>query len=135
MSVFHVYSHINLHGNDRADDLANEGRASSPLYSYLLPSSDPTKRRCIDVLDVAEVHVVMSSDEQRDVLYLSAKRDYQLSGATNYNSPRPHGFSTPPPSSPSDFGCDTPEPPDSQDFFLGGGHAKLARHPPLWPLG
>ena len=72
-AVFHVYSHINLHGNDRADNLANEGRASSPLSSYLFPSSSPSKRRRIDIQDVPEVQVVMSSDEELDALYLSAK--------------------------------------------------------------
>ena len=112
-----MYSHINLRGNDMADGLANEGRASSPLYVYLLPGSHPCKRRCIDVPDVAEVQVIVSSDEELDVLYRRAKRDYQLSGASWDNSPRPHRFPTPPPSSPSAFACDTPEPTEPQDFI------------------
>ena len=110
---FYVFSHINLRGNDRAVELANEGRASSPLYTYLLPGSDPTKKRRIVVQDVVEVQIVISSDEELDVLYRRAKRDYQLSGASMDNSPKPHRFPTPPPSSPSGFACDTPEPLDS----------------------
>ena len=82
-----------------------------------LLGSNPTKRRRIDVQDGAEVQVVMSSDEELDVLYRSAKRYYHLSGATMYNSPRPHRFPAPPPSSPSDFACDMREPLESQDFF------------------
>ena len=82
VSGFHVFSHINLHGNDCADTLANQGKASSPLYTYFLPGSSPTKSRHIDVQEVAEVQVVMSSDEELDSLDQAAKRDYLLSGAS-----------------------------------------------------
>ena len=81
-SGFHVFSHINLHGNDRADALANDGRAASPLFSYLLPGTSPNKRRHIGIQDVAEVQVVMSSDEELDTFYNAAKRSFLSSGAT-----------------------------------------------------
>ena len=115
MLVFHVYSHINprVNGNDLADGLADEGRASSQLYTYLLRGSHPTEKRRIDVPDVAEVQVIVSSDEEPDAIYRRAKRDYQLSGASSDNPPNPDN----PPSSPPDFACDTPEPPESQDFI------------------
>ena len=114
--VFHVHSHINLHGNDRADALANMGRESSPLFSYLLPGSSPNKRRHVEVQSVAEVFMVMSSDEELDIEYQNAKRHFHDSGARLCDSPRPHRLPTPSPSSLSDFECNTPEPPDSQDF-------------------
>ena len=66
------------------------------------------------------VQKIVSSDEELDVLYRRAKRDYQFSGALWDNFPRPHRFPTRPPSSPSDFACDTPEPSESQGFFLRG---------------
>ena len=71
----------------------------------------------MDVPDVAEVQVIMSSDEELDALYHRAKRDFQLSGASWDNSPRPHRFPNAPPPSPSDLACDTPEPPEPQDFL------------------
>ena len=126
---FHVFSHIHLHGNDRADTLANEGRASSPLFSYLLPGARPNKRRHIDVQDVAEL--VMSSDEELDTIYLAAKSNYLLSGATMHLSPKLHRSHTPDPSSPFDFACGTPDPPDFQYFFSGVDAATLALSPPV----
>ena len=93
--------------------LANMGRQSSPLFSYLLPGTSTNKKRHVDVQDVAEVFVVMSSDEELD---LDLKKHFRDSGARICDSPRPHRSPTPSPSSPSDFECDTPEPPESQDF-------------------
>mmetsp|Transcript_110788 Transcript_110788/g.192045 ORF Transcript_110788/g.192045 Transcript_110788/m.192045 type:complete len:114 (-) Transcript_110788:591-932(-) len=86
------------------------GRESSPLFSYLLPGTSPNKKRHVDVQGVAEVFVVMSSDEELDLDYRTAKKHFRDSGATICDSPRPHRSPTPSPSSPSDFECDTPKP-------------------------
>ena len=65
--VFHVFSHINLFGNDRADELANKGRLKSDLYSNALPGHRPAKRPRPNPRDVAEVELVLSSDEELDL--------------------------------------------------------------------
>ena len=36
--------HIKLQGNDLADGLANDGRSRNPLYKYLPPGSQPSKK-------------------------------------------------------------------------------------------
>ena len=121
--VFHVYSHINLYGNDQADALANKGRESSPLFSYLLPGASPCKRTRLDSPEVAEISVILSSDEELVLSYQSAKKRFRESGARVCDSPRPHRSPTPTLFHLSDFDCvlsdsecATPEPPESQDF-------------------
>ena len=44
----------------------------------------------IDIQDVAEVQVVMSSDEELHTIYLAAKRNFLSSGACIHFSPGPH---------------------------------------------
>ena len=66
---------------------------------------------------MAEEYVVFSSDEELEVLYQKAERDFRQSDATMDHASRPHMFPTPPPSSPSSFVCDTPEPSEMQDFL------------------
>ena len=73
VTVFHVHSHINLQGNDKADELANKGRLMSDLYSHTLAPERPPKRAIHYPPDLAEVEVVLSSDEELDRRYNEAR--------------------------------------------------------------
>ena len=55
VTVFHVNSHINLAGNDRADALANQGCLSSEDYSRGLDVPRTRKRSWDDTPEVAEM--------------------------------------------------------------------------------
>ena len=74
MTVFHVHSHINLAGNDKADALANQGRLSSGHYSRGLNIDKTPKRVCVEPPDVAEVDFVPSSDDELEAKYNKAAR-------------------------------------------------------------
>ena len=119
VTVFHVHSHINLSGNDRADALANQGRLSSELYSRGLDIPRSRKRRWPDTPEVAEIDKVLSSDEELEERFIKARRLSQglviPPGPKDQNRTR---TATPPPPHPSDFfRPPTPEPEESQDFF------------------
>ena len=74
MTVFHVHSHINLAGNDKADALANRGHLSSGHYSRGLSIDRTPKRPRIELSDVAEIELVLSSDDELEVRYNKAAR-------------------------------------------------------------
>ena len=119
LAVIHVHSHINLDGNDRADALANQGRRLSDHYKRGLDSARTQKRPRPQPPDVAEVELVLSSDEELEERYRSARvlsrgipiapRAPTLSGR---RSPTP-----PPPRNADFFRADTPEPVATLDFF------------------
>ena len=118
VTVFHVHSHINLAGNDRADALANQGRLSSELYSRGLDIPRTRKRRWADTPEVAEIEKVLSSDEELEERFIKARRLSQ--GLDIPPSPRDHSrrrTTTPPPYPTDFFRSTTPEPEDPQDFF------------------
>ena len=117
--VFHIYSHINLLGNDRADKLANEGRRKSGLYANALPGQRPTKRMKPNPPDVADVELVLSSDEELELRYISARRHSLQLPPQPERRPPFWGMTPPPPPQGTrlDFSRDsTPEPDPPQDF-------------------
>ena len=73
--VFHVHSHINLLGNDKADHLANKGRLKSLLYSNAMTPDRPHKKPRHQPPDIAEIDVILSSDEELDLRYREACRN------------------------------------------------------------
>ena len=98
--VFHVFSHINLFGNDRADTLANEGRRKSHLYANALPGQRPTKRLRPNPPDVADVELVLSSDEELELRYINARRPSLHLPPQPQRLPPVRGMTPPPPKVP-----------------------------------
>ena len=103
VTVFHVHSHINLSGNDRANTLANPGRLSSKHYSRGLDIPRTLKRRWVDTPEVAEMEKVLSSDEELEERFIKARRLSQ--GLDITPNPRDHRSkrttTTPPPPTPT----------------------------------
>ena len=115
--VFHVYSHINLLGNDRADKLANEARLKSDLYANALPGQRPTKRLRPNPPDVADVELVLSSDEELELRYINARRQSLHLPPQPQRRPPVRGMTHPPQGTRLDFSRDsTPEPDPPQGF-------------------
>ena len=118
VTVFHVHSHIQLAGNDNADALANRGRLSSGHYSRGIIEVREKKRPQPDPPDVAEIEVVLSSDEELDARFQDlSRRTSHLPMAPRAGPPRQARANTPPPSRSLDFSrSSTPEPDSPQDF-------------------
>ena len=96
--VFHIHSHINLAGNDKADALANQGRLSSGHYSRGLDIDRTPKRPRVEPPDVAEVNFMPSSDDELEARYSKAARLSQgLQIPPQPRTPRRGKASAPPP--------------------------------------
>ena len=50
------------------------GPVTRYIRTYLLPDSQPFKKKRIEVMDVAEEHIIWSSNEELDILYQRAKK-------------------------------------------------------------
>ena len=105
-----------LKGNDRADELADEGSARSPLYDDLIPDDRPYNKPRYKPPSVVEERWVLSSDEELGAICHEALHKFYESGATfPPRSGAPKG-STPDRPTTSDFFRDTPDPQSDQDF-------------------